>query len=40
MDAGGWATPHVMKQVYSQSFDAERRRADQALEAYLNSIKE
>lgn len=40
MDAGGWATPNVMKQVYSQSFDEERRRADRAMEAYLNSIKE
>lgn len=38
MDSGGWATPSVMKSVYSQSFSEARRKADETLETYFDSL--
>lgn len=37
-DSGGWATPTVMKQVYSQSFSQSRIAADEMRDDFFNSL--
>lgn len=37
-ERGGWATDHVMKSVYTETFSAERQRADRAVDAYFESL--
>lgn len=36
MERGGWSTPHTMKRVYQHTFSAERRRVDDAIDAYFS----
>ncbi len=37
-ERGGWKTDHIMKTVYTEVFDHERRRADQAVNNYFDTI--
>ena len=38
MEMGGWSTPDVYKNVYQETFDSERIKADVAVDTYFNSI--
>lgn len=38
MDMGGWSTPDVYKNIYQETFDSERAKADNAIDDYFNSI--
>lgn len=40
MDAGGWSTPNVMKKVYSQSFDKERKKSDEKLNDFFRALND
>lgn len=37
-ERGGWATDHVMKTVYTETFSAERRRADDLVDSYFERL--
>ena len=37
-ERGGWKTPHVMKQVYTHTFTAQRQAADAKMDSYFQSI--
>lgn len=37
---GGWSTPDVMQNVYTQVFDFDRKEADKKINAYFNTIME
>lgn len=37
-ERGGWKTPHVMDAVYTHTFDAPRKAADQKINAYFNGL--
>jgi integrase len=37
MERGGWSTPHTMKRVYQHTFSAERKRVDDAIDAYFSA---
>lgn len=37
-ERGGWKTDYVMNRVYTHTFDAPRREADQKINAYFNQI--
>lgn len=37
-DEGGWVTPHIMKSVYSESFDSSRFEADALRDSYFDNI--
>lgn len=39
-DEGGWSTPHVMKQVYSNTFSDSRKNADLIRDAYFENLLE
>ena len=34
MEMGGWSTPEVYKNVYQETFDSERRKADSIIDDY------
>lgn len=36
-ERGGWKTPHTMEQVYTHTFDAQRKAADQKIDAYFEA---
>lgn len=38
MEMGGWSTPDVYKNVYQETFDSERTKADSVIDAYFNGI--
>lgn len=38
MEMGGWSTPDVYKNVYQETFDSERTKADSVIDAYFNDI--
>lgn len=38
MADGGWATPHVMKSVYTETFEQERKRNRRDLDAYFSRL--
>lgn len=38
MENGGWATPHIMKSVYSESFSEAQKEADKKVETYFNNF--
>lgn len=38
MERGGWKTPYTMNTVYTHTFDAPRRAADQAINAYFEGL--
>ena len=38
MEDGGWNSPHVMKSVYTETFETDRLRNRAALDAYFDSI--
>lgn len=40
MEMGGWSTPDVYRNVYQETFDSERRKADSLMDNYWNSIIE
>jgi hypothetical protein len=37
-ERGGWKTPHTMNEVYTHTFDAQRKAADEKIDAYFSSI--
>ena len=37
-ERGGWKTPHTMNQVYTHTFDAQRKAADRKIDSYLESV--
>ncbi len=38
MEMGGWSTPDVYKNVYQETFDSERTKADNVIDEYFNGI--
>lgn len=38
MEMGGWSTPDVYKNVYQETFDSERNKADSVIDGYFNEI--
>jgi len=38
MERGGWATPSVMKKVYQHTFSEERKRVDETVDDYFNTL--
>lgn len=38
MEMGGWSTPDVYKNVYQETFDGERLKADELMDEYFNRI--
>lgn len=38
MEIGGWSTPDVYKNVYQETFDSERNKADSVIDDYFNGI--
>ncbi|MGB4093560.1 MAG: hypothetical protein WBK46_16695 [Ruminococcus flavefaciens] len=40
MEMGGWSTPDVYKNVYQETFDSERRKADSIIDEYWNKVIE
>ena len=38
MERGGWATPHVMKEVYQHTFSKERQIVDDKIDDYFDSL--
>lgn len=37
-ERGGWKTPHTMNQVYTHTFDAQRKAADRKIDSYFESV--
>jgi hypothetical protein len=40
MERGGWSSDHIMKSVYQHTFSEERRKADEKIDDYFNSVLE
>ncbi len=40
MEMGGWSTPDVYRNVYQETFDSERQKADSMIDDYWNGIIE
>lgn len=40
MERGGWSSDHIMKSVYQHTFSEERRKADEKIDSYFNSVLE
>ena len=38
MEMGGWSTPDVYRNVYQETFDSERQKADSLIDEYWNGI--
>ena len=38
MEMGGWSTPDVYRNVYQETFDSERQKADSMIDDYWNGI--
>jgi hypothetical protein len=38
LQEGGWSTPDVYKNVYQETFDSERNKADSVIDSYFNEI--
>lgn len=38
MERGGWSSPHVMKSVYQHTFSEERKKADDKIDQYFQSL--
>ena len=38
MEMGGWSTPDVYKNVYQETCDSERNKADSVIDGYFNEI--
>ena len=38
MEMGGWSTPDVYKNVYQETFDSERNKADGIIDDYFNKV--
>ena len=40
MERGGWATDHILKSVYQQTFSSERKRVDDTIDCYFSGVIE
>lgn len=38
MEMGGWSTPDVYKNLYQETYDSERTKADNVIDDYFNGI--
>lgn len=38
MEMGGWSTPDVYKNVYQETFDSERNKANGIIDDYFNKV--
>ena len=38
MEMGGWSTPDVYKNVYQETFDSERNKADGIIDDCFNKV--